>query len=119
MHQQRLAELAQNLQWRREAGWWLLAASVAVLVCYFLNWNLLWLLLLWPWYWCLKQWRHHDEQARMDWQFMHMAHPNIEGRYDSVFKIPVPRDFEPLEWPAGHWAEAAPKKSKKVAKKTR
>jgi hypothetical protein len=57
----------------------------------------------------------------MDWQFMHRAHPDIEGRYDSTFDIPVPWHFRPLPFPEGYWLELdePAKKSRKRSKKTR
>jgi hypothetical protein len=117
LHQKRLAELLLHTRWRNEAAVWLLVATVLVVLCYVLNWNLLWLMLLFPWYWTLQQYRYYQQEAHYDWQFLHLMHPSFRG-VDSVFLIPVPWSLKPLEFPPGFWADAPTKKPKNARRKS-
>ena len=116
LHQQRLAQLAQNIRWRNQAIVMFAVATVLVVLCYVMNWSLMMILLLFPWYWILQQCRHYQQEAVYDWQFMHLMHPRFRD-VDSVFRIPVPHSFEPLEFPPGFWADNKP--AKKKNRKTR
>lgn len=110
LQQQKLSELIQNTRWRNKSALELMVASALVTACYFLNWSLLMILLLFPWYWILKQLRHNQEEARLDWQFLHWQ--SHFKNVDSVFNIPVPLSLKPLELPPHKPAKKTPRKKK-------
>ena len=117
LHQKQLAELAQNISWRNEAAVLLLMATAVEVGLYLINWNFLWLVLLFPWYWILRQVLHYQQEARLDWQFLHLMHPRFRD-VDSVFHIPVPHSMEPLEFPPGFWTDKPVKKPKNARRKS-
>jgi len=112
-HQQRLAELAQNIRWRNQAILLFVSVTVIEVMLFSTNWNLLWLVLVFPWYWLLRQCLHYQQEAVYDWQLIHMMHPHFRD-VDSVFHIPVPLSLKPLEFPPGFWAEKTTRKSKRT-----
>jgi hypothetical protein len=116
LHQQRLAELAQNIRWRNQAILLFVSVTVIEVLLYPTSWNLLWLVLVFPWYWLLRQCLHYQQEAVLDWQFIHLMHPRFRD-VDSVFHIPVPLSLKTLEFPEGFWADRKP--TRKKSRKTR
>ena len=110
LRQKKLSQLDQNRRWRNQSALLLIITSVLVVGCYFLNWGLLMILLLFPWYWILKQFRHYQDEARLDWQFLHWQ--SHFKNVDSVFNIPYPLSLKPLELPSYKPAKKTPRKRK-------
>jgi hypothetical protein len=110
LRQEKLNQLDQNRRWRNQSALLLIITSALVVACNYLNWGLLMILLLFPWFWILKQFRHYQDEARLDWQFLHwQSHfKNI----DSVFNIPYPLSLKPLELPPHETAKKKPRKAK-------
>lgn len=110
LRQKKLNQLDQNRRWRNQSALLLIITSALVVGCYFLNWGLLMILLLFPWYWILKQFRHYQDEARLDWQFLHWQ--SHFKNVDSVFNIPYPLSLKPLELPSYKPAKKTPRKRK-------
>ena len=110
LDQGRLNELDQNRRWRNQSALLLIITSALLVACYYLNWSLLMILLLFPWFWILKQLRHYQHVASVVWQFVHrQSHfKNIV----SVFDIPYPLSLKPLKLPPHETAKKKPRKAK-------